>query len=395
MQAPGLLDRPRLDLVAHYLSGDGRRPSPDPHYSTGRLPRPPPAAAARGAPSLPRLAEARAGRPGEIADPAAGIARRWHRMLGLPPAEVVGLVVRAPARPLERLRTGNLGEMVARAAEVEPLDRPGLRSRSPGPDAAALRPPAGDRAGAGDPRGPAGGRASDAHGWCSWSTGRGGAAVGGWRATSPTPSRAGSVDPADIVVVYTDGSGAHPRRPVPRRAYGRSTSPASPTGSSPRRRSRRWCCCCGPSAPTRSSTSTRATLYFAMRTLGQGAGRLRAALPVLLLQRAEPARDVDRLEPALLLPVLRRRSRACFTDSEHLAGELARTYRLPTLAAATAAGAARPGRTRRCRCVTEPPAREGGGRRCSGRVDGSARSGIGLLLDAGPPDARGRLPGVG
>lgn len=57
---------------------------------------------------------------GEVADPAQGI-EKMAVMLGLQPAEVVDELVATRTDMMERLRTGKLGEMFAKAAEVEPL----------------------------------------------------------------------------------------------------------------------------------------------------------------------------------------------------------------------------------------------------------------------------------
>ena len=99
LQAPGLFDRPRLDLVGHYLTGEGRRPSPDPHFSqTAYLTRHP----HRRTGGDPYVAWLREGRTaGEIADPAAGI-DELAPVLGLPPGEVADQVA-------ERRRTWSIG----------------------------------------------------------------------------------------------------------------------------------------------------------------------------------------------------------------------------------------------------------------------------------------------
>jgi glycosyltransferase involved in cell wall biosynthesis len=57
---------------------------------------------------------------GEIADPAPGI-EAMAGVLGLHPAEVVEELVTTRTDMMERLRTGRLGEMFAKAAEIEPL----------------------------------------------------------------------------------------------------------------------------------------------------------------------------------------------------------------------------------------------------------------------------------
>ena len=57
---------------------------------------------------------------GEIADPAQGI-EHMAEVLGLEPRQVVDELVATRTDMMERLRTGTLGEMFAKAAEVEPL----------------------------------------------------------------------------------------------------------------------------------------------------------------------------------------------------------------------------------------------------------------------------------
>ena len=57
---------------------------------------------------------------GEIADPAQGI-EKMAKVLGLEPAQIVDELVATRTDMMERLRTGRLGEMFAKAAEIEPL----------------------------------------------------------------------------------------------------------------------------------------------------------------------------------------------------------------------------------------------------------------------------------
>ncbi len=99
LQAPGLFDRPRLDLVGHYLTGEGRRPSPDPHFSqTAYLTRHP----HRRTGGDPYVAWLREGRTaGEIADPAAGIDEP-HPCSDCRP-------VRSPTRSPSAARTWSIG----------------------------------------------------------------------------------------------------------------------------------------------------------------------------------------------------------------------------------------------------------------------------------------------
>ena len=118
LQAPGLLERPGVDLVDHYLTGGRGRPSPDPHFSaTAYLARHP----HRSNAADPYVAWLREGRDaGEIADPAPGI-HDLAPLLGLSPREVADRLADRRADLVARLRTGTLGEMVAAAAAIEPL----------------------------------------------------------------------------------------------------------------------------------------------------------------------------------------------------------------------------------------------------------------------------------
>jgi glycosyltransferase involved in cell wall biosynthesis len=121
LQAPRLIERPRLDLVEDFLeTGVERMSSPEIHFSmSAYLERHPERAQSHErSPYLEWLKRGRAA--GEIADPAPAIPE-MARLLELEPAEVVDLLVARRTDVVERLRTGELGEMVARAAELEPL----------------------------------------------------------------------------------------------------------------------------------------------------------------------------------------------------------------------------------------------------------------------------------
>jgi glycosyltransferase involved in cell wall biosynthesis len=121
LQTPRLIERPRLDLINHFLeTGVESMRSPDIHFSMSEyLARHPERAHGRErSPYLEWLKRGRAA--GEIADPAPAITE-MARLLGLEPAEVVDLLVARRTDLVERLLTGELGEMVARASELEPL----------------------------------------------------------------------------------------------------------------------------------------------------------------------------------------------------------------------------------------------------------------------------------
>lgn len=117
----GLPDLERYgDPVAAFLAaGASATASPDPGFSMEHyLERHP----ERGEdPTSPYVAWLREGRgAGEIADPADGI-DAFAPLLGLEPEEVASEIAALRADMTERLRTGTLGAMLARAAEIEPL----------------------------------------------------------------------------------------------------------------------------------------------------------------------------------------------------------------------------------------------------------------------------------
>jgi glycosyltransferase involved in cell wall biosynthesis len=121
LQTPRLIERPKLDLIKHFLeTGVASMRSPDIHFSISEyLARHP--ERAHGPEPSPYLEWLKRGRAaGEIADPAPAVTE-MARLLGLEPAEVVDLLVARRTDLVERLLTGELGEMVARASELEPL----------------------------------------------------------------------------------------------------------------------------------------------------------------------------------------------------------------------------------------------------------------------------------
>ena len=121
LQAPHAAERPGLDPVDHFLtvSPEVRRsPHPDfsPEVYRTRHPE-----HEHGPERSPYLEWLKRGRDaGEIADPAAGVVE-LAPALGMEPAEVVDLVRERRADLRERLLHGTLGEMLAKAAVIEPL----------------------------------------------------------------------------------------------------------------------------------------------------------------------------------------------------------------------------------------------------------------------------------
>jgi glycosyltransferase involved in cell wall biosynthesis len=122
LQAPHLLDLPDVDLVEHFLeNGLAKRLSPHPDFSMteyiGRYPQQAESRRER-SPYLTWLKHGKAA--GEIADPAPRLGRAAH-VLGLQQQEVAELLTERRRDLQQRFRTGRLGEMFARAAQIEPL----------------------------------------------------------------------------------------------------------------------------------------------------------------------------------------------------------------------------------------------------------------------------------
>ena len=121
LQSPRLLDGPVIDLVEHFLEhGEAKRLSPEPDFSMADYLQRYPRRRSDGgrSPYLAWLEEGRAA--GELADPVPRV-RRVADTLDLEPRQVAELAAARRRDLTERLRTGRLGEMIARAAEVEPL----------------------------------------------------------------------------------------------------------------------------------------------------------------------------------------------------------------------------------------------------------------------------------
>ncbi len=122
LQSPGLIDQPEVDLIEHFLeNGRDRGLSPHPDFSmteyVNRYPHKTSPERVRN-PYLFWLKHGRAA--GDIADPAPRI-NRVAPVLGLTPEQVADLVAERRRDLQQRFRTGRLGEVFARAAEIEPL----------------------------------------------------------------------------------------------------------------------------------------------------------------------------------------------------------------------------------------------------------------------------------
>lgn len=121
LQRPGLMNDPDFNPIKHFVHSKARTaPSPDINFSMKKYVRLHPDMADEPADKvyLDWLHRGRA--EGEIADPAPGV-EEMADVLGLSPEEVVAYLTEMRTDLHHRLRTGTLGEMFARAAEVEPL----------------------------------------------------------------------------------------------------------------------------------------------------------------------------------------------------------------------------------------------------------------------------------
>ncbi len=120
-QTPGPQERPEADPIRRFLrSGAATRVDPNPNFSMRKyLERYP--ERSDGPERSPYLEWLKRGKGvGEIADPAVGI-ESMAGVLGLEPQQVVDEVVKIRTDVLARLHSGVLGEMFAKAVEVEPL----------------------------------------------------------------------------------------------------------------------------------------------------------------------------------------------------------------------------------------------------------------------------------
>jgi glycosyltransferase involved in cell wall biosynthesis len=121
MQAPVLLSIEGLDPLEHFLAnGALAKASPEINFNMqAYLARYPEKATGRErSPYLEWLKRGKAA--GEVADPVVGL-EKVAPVLGMEPKELVEVLAATRTDLQDRLRTGVLGEMFARAAEVEPL----------------------------------------------------------------------------------------------------------------------------------------------------------------------------------------------------------------------------------------------------------------------------------
>jgi glycosyltransferase involved in cell wall biosynthesis len=207
LQAQRLVHQPGIDLVEHFLrTGVDHRRSPNPNFSMeSYLERYP--EREHGAERSPFLEWLKRGRAaGEIADPAPAIPEMAH-ILGLSEQQVLDMLVDRRSDLVQRLQTGKLGEMFARATEIEPLigradarfTRPRLLpfGHPPALLQAAVIQAAHEAAGF------RGARLVLVVNRARWGGGR--------RMEGHIAHAAATrVDPEEIVVIYTDGGGSAP-----------------------------------------------------------------------------------------------------------------------------------------------------------------------------------------
>jgi len=121
LQAPDLQTRPQVDPIAHFLArGADAAVSPDVNFGMrAYLDRNPHRRDDNGvSPYVAWLREGRAA--GEIADPAAGL-DRVAPLVGMTPGEMADHLAGVRDDLSERVRYGALGEQIAKAAAIEPL----------------------------------------------------------------------------------------------------------------------------------------------------------------------------------------------------------------------------------------------------------------------------------
>ena len=120
LQAPAVMDDPDVDPVRHFLNqGPAARFTPEPNFSTeSYLKRYPRRRDGELHPYAAWLSEGKAA--GEVGEPVMGI-EKLAKVLGISADEVAGHLAERRADVHKRLHHGRLGEMFAKAVEVEPL----------------------------------------------------------------------------------------------------------------------------------------------------------------------------------------------------------------------------------------------------------------------------------
>ena len=122
LQAPHLIDDPDVDLIEHFLQRGRRdRLSPHPDFSMAEYLHRYPEKLAHGKVRNPFLYWLKTGKKlGDVAEPTPGILR-MAPVLGTPPAELAQAAAERRRDLQERFLNGRLGEVFNRAAEIEPL----------------------------------------------------------------------------------------------------------------------------------------------------------------------------------------------------------------------------------------------------------------------------------
>lgn len=122
LQRPALIDDPDVDLVAHFLEhGRDEGLSPHPDFSMVEYTNRYPVKTAPDRVRNPFLYWLKHGRAaGDIAEPAPDILR-MAPIFGLTPRQLADQLADRRRDLQQRLRTGRLGELIAHAAEIEPL----------------------------------------------------------------------------------------------------------------------------------------------------------------------------------------------------------------------------------------------------------------------------------
>jgi len=323
LQVPQIQGRADVDPVAHFLDqGADAVGQPDVSFSTkSYVERHPRIARSGRAPYVEWLREGRAA--GRVGDPAPRI-DRTAALLGLEPADLVERLADTRADLQQRLRHGVLGEMIAKAAEIEPMiaatwpetTRPKVAPLVPGPTLDQMAVLDDCHRAAGHRRA----RVVIAINRPRWGGGR---RIEGHVAHA----LAETIDPADIVVVHTDETGRTPPGRFPEGVREVDFAAAATR--------------LGPAAAQRTLVellrSFRADtilvvnsllLYDAMASYGQALAQTERIVPVFFCNEQD---EVGRWYGFPLRNLYRtwELTAGVVTDSEHFADWLQETYQVP------------------------------------------------------------------
>lgn len=325
LQSPQLIGDHDVDLIEHFRSrGRPEKLDPHPDFSMTEYLRRYPHKLAPGKVRNPYLFWLKSGRSsGDVADPTPGI-ERMAPVLGLSPEELTESMAERRRDLQERFRTGRLGEMLARAAEIEPLigatwteiANPHLipLSRQSVTDETAALYEAQQAAGFRRARvvlvidrpHPDGGRRLEgllAH------------------------ALATRLDASEIVAIYTDGSGESPGGQFPDGV--RAIDFATMAKGLPRDRAQRALVILLRSFRAEAIVNVESEmLYRAMRMHGRALA-VSERLFLCFLGKEQTAMGTWTGSSLNFLYRTFEHATAVLTDSTHLAEELVRTYRLP------------------------------------------------------------------